>query len=412
MVCFVFLLWLKIFFREISGLFNDLTDLDNLYESFRQIQSVSDWKEETQRYDMNLVPNLIRLKKSLINQTYRPTMPRGFMYYERGKPRYIESRTVDDRIVQRVVHNHEIMPKIQPLLIYDNASSLEHRGTSFFRDRLEYHLSDFAAHYGTDGYILLIDFKKFFDNIWHSVFLEMLRPLIQDQKSMALIELLVLSNAIDVSYMTDEEYANCMYVPFNNIEYRQKVLNGEIKCTGEKFMYKSMGIGSQISQDAGVFVPHRIDNFIKIVCGIRGYGRYMDDSYVLHHSKEYLWWLVDQLKNLCAQYGIFLNEKKTQIVSLKHEFTILQTRYKLHDNSSITIIPCNDTFIREARKLNKQAELLDDPYSRITYGDIDEGYKSWKGNIIANCDGKIVEPLNRMDDRYNKLFIDPFIGGK
>jgi hypothetical protein len=392
-------------------LYEDITNIDNLYEAFRQVQSVSAWKEETQRYDMNLVPNLIALKKSLDNQTYKPSGARGFIIHERGKPRYIESRTINDRIVQRVVHDYEIMPVIRPLLIYDNASSLDHRGTTFFRNRLEYHLSDFAAHHGTNGYILIIDFKKFFDNIWHSIFLEMLNPLIIDKTSMKLIELLVLENAIDVSFMTDEEYTNCMNTPFNSIEYRQKVASGQIKCTGEKFMYKSMGIGSQISQDAGVFVPHRIDNFIKIVCGIRGYARYMDDSYVIHPDKAYLQWLVGQLKILCTQYGIFLNEKKTQIVSLKHEFTILQTRYKLHDNASITIIPSNGTFIRESRKLKKQSALLADPNSNITYENISEGYKSWKGGVITNCDGRIVEPLGRMDDRYNKLFIDPFIGG-
>jgi hypothetical protein len=239
----------------------------------------------------------------------------------------------------------------------------------------------------------------------------MLRPLITDPRSMALIEVLIMDNAIDVSYMTDEEYAQCMYVPFNNIEYRQAVIDGKIKCTGEKFMYKSMGIGSQISQDAGVFVPHKIDNYIKIVCAIRWYGRYMDDSYVLHPDKDYLWWLLDQIKIICNECGIFLNEKKTQIVHLKHEFTILQTRYKLYPNSNIAIMPNNDTFERERSKLRKQSELLDSGKSRITYDEINNSYKSWKGNIIKNCDGRIPEPVTRMDDYYNKLYIEPFIGG-
>ena len=239
----------------------------------------------------------------------------------------------------------------------------------------------------------------------------MLRPIIHDERALSFIEMIVYSNKIDVSYMTDEEYANCMCIPFNNIEYRLAVDAGIIKCTGEKFMYKGMGLGSQISQDAGIFVPHKIDNYIKIVCGIKGYGRYMDDSYVIHESKEYLQKLLKDIIILAKQYGIFINEKKTQIVNLKHEFTILQTKYKLFPNKSIVIMPNNNTFVRESRKLNKQAKSINDPNINLTYEDIANQYDSWKGNILFNTDGRYVEPLTRMDERYNKLFIDPFIQG-
>ena len=392
-------------------MFELLCDIDNLYESFLKIKQESVWKEETQRYEMYLVPNLMKLRDSIVNGTYVPTPPRGFFMSERGKPRYIESRTVNDRIVQHAVHEYIIMPAIRPLLIYDNAASIDHRGTDFFRQRLEYHLTQFASIHGNDGYILLIDFKKFFDNIWFSIFIDMLRPIIHDERALSFIEMIVYSNKIDVSYMTDEEYANCMCIPFNNIEYRLAVDAGIIKCTGEKFMYKGMGLGSQISQDAGIFVPHKIDNYIKIVCGIKGYGRYMDDSYVIHESKEYLQKLLKDIIILAKQYGIFINEKKTQIVNLKHEFTILQTKYKLFPNKSIVIMPNNNTFVRESRKLNKQAKSINDPNINLTYEDIANQYDSWKGNILFNTDGRYVEPLTRMDERYNKLFIDPFIQG-
>ena len=392
-------------------MFELLYDIDNLYNAFLQVKEASVWKEETQLYEMYLVPNLNRLSNAIKNQTYVPTQPRIFFMNERGKPRCIESRTVDDRIVQCVVHTQIIMPAIKNKLIYDNAASIENRGTDFFRRRLEYHLSDFAAHHGTNGYILLIDFKKFFDNIWHSVFIEMLRPLIPDKLVMSFIEMLVYSNRIDVSYMSDEEYANCMYVPFNNLEYRMAVAQGLIKCTGEKFMYKGMGLGSQISQDAGIFVPHRIDNYIKIVCGIKPYARYMDDSYIIHESKEFLWDLLGRIKEMTMSLGIFINEKKTQVVNLKHEFTILQTRYKLYPNGSIAVMPNNDTFIRESHKLLKQAELLNIPSSKMTYDMIDNSYRSWKGAVLHNTDGRYVEPLIRTDKLYDKLFIDPFITG-
>ncbi len=207
-------------------MFELLCDIDNIYESYRRIRAASSWKEETQRYELYLGPNLFQLRDSIRDGTYRPSTPRGFFISERGKPRYIESRTVNDRIVQSLVHEEIILPAIRPKLIYDNAASLELRGTDFFRKRLEYHLTDFACHYGTDGYILLIDFKKFFDNIWHQTYIDMLNPLISDMRVMSFIEMLVNFGAVDVSYMNDAEYANCMFTPFNNLEYRLAVARG------------------------------------------------------------------------------------------------------------------------------------------------------------------------------------------
>lgn len=383
-----------------------LYDIDKLHESFLKVKSTSFWKEETQRYELNLVQNLMKLRDSIVSGKYYPTEPRGFFINERGKPRYIESRTVNDRIVQTCIHENILMPCIRPYLIYDNAASIEHRGTDFFRQRLEYHLTQFAKEYGTNGYILLIDFKKFFDNIWFSVFIDMISKVVPDPAAVNFIAMIVYAGKIDVSYMTDEEYANCMYVPFNNLEYRIAVRENRIKCTKEKFMYKGLGLGSQISQDAGVFVPHPIDNYIKYNQGIRGYGRYMDDSYVIHHDKEYLWYLLENIKRIASSIGIFINERKTQIVNLKHQFTILKTNYTLHDNGSITIRPDSDTFTRERRKLSKQQGLLYN--NEITYEDIDKCFLSWKGNILRTLDNHYIEPLKRIDSIYNNLFIETF----
>ena len=383
-----------------------LCDIDNLYESFIKIRAASMWKEETQRYELYLVPNLMNLRDRLANFTYTPTQPRGFFINERGKPRYIESRNVDDRIVQNIAHEQIILPAILPKLIYDNAASLDNRGTSFFRHRLEYHLTDFSCHYGNEGFALVGDLRKFFDNIWHSVFIDMLTPLIPDERVMDLIKILVYSNKIDVSYMSDEEYANCMYVPFDNLSYRLAVKDGIIKCTGEKFMYKGMGLGSQISQDAGIFVPHVIDNYIKIVCGIPWYGRYMDDFYILHQSKDYLKNLLNNITQIAFSVGLFINEDKTHIINLKHEFSILQTRYQVFPNHSIAIMPNNDTFIRETIKLKKQRKILVEGNTALTYDEVEQSYKAWLGNILKNTDGNYVDPLKRMNDRYNCLFHD------
>ncbi|MCC2859248.1 hypothetical protein LK517_17260, partial [Longicatena sp. 210702-DFI.1.204] len=58
---------------------------------------------------------------------------------------------------------------------------------------------------------------------------------------------------IDVSYMTEEEYENCMTDMFNKLEYRKIPKD---RLTGEKWMAKSVNIGDQLSQITGVYYPY------------------------------------------------------------------------------------------------------------------------------------------------------------
>jgi len=54
-------------------------------------------------------------------------------------------------------------------VIYDNYASLKNRGTSFARRRFEIMLRKFIRKNGTDGYVLLIDIKKYFESIDHDI---------------------------------------------------------------------------------------------------------------------------------------------------------------------------------------------------------------------------------------------------
>lgn len=58
------------------------------------------------------------------------------------------------------------MPILSGNLIYDNGASLEGKGISFAVKRCAVHLHEFYRETGgNDGYILLIDYRAFFDNI-------------------------------------------------------------------------------------------------------------------------------------------------------------------------------------------------------------------------------------------------------
>ena len=146
------------------------------------------------------------------------------------------------------------------------------------------HLQKYIRRHGTEGYILQIDFKKFFDNIPHRQLTETMGEKINDCDVMELVKYIVNTFKIDVSYLNDKEFKECYNNVYNSLEHKESN-------EGIKYMHKSLGIGSQISQISGIFYPTLIDNYCKIVRQQKHYGRYMDDIYIINNSK-------DELKNI------------------------------------------------------------------------------------------------------------------
>ena len=80
---------------------------------------------------------------------------------------------------------------------------------------------------------------------------------------------------IDVSFLSEEERSRIRTTKIKMLELYKIPKE---KKTGEFFWGKSLNIGDQGSQSLSVFYPTKIDNFVKIVCSVKFYGRYMDDS--------------------------------------------------------------------------------------------------------------------------------------
>lgn len=380
------------------------SDANALIEAYKKSRQGSAWKESVQRYQMNLLKNVRETQKEIRNKTYKQMDFVEFELSERGTTRPIKSMHISDRVVQRTFCDNAIIPKLQRYLIYDNGASVKGKGIEHHRKRIKMHLHKFFMEDGTnEGYILLIDFRKFFDNIPHEQLLNEIRKKIEDKEVMEFLEDMIKTFEIDVSYMSDEEYRYCMNVVYNSLEYRKTV--PQDKMAGEKFMKKSLGIGSQISQIGGVFYPTRIDNYCKIVKGCKYYARYMDDIYVMHKDKEFLKKLLKEITDIADQYGLFINQKKTQIVKVSHGFTFLKIKYNLTETGKVICRLSHDSITRERRRLKSYARKLQE--GRMTYKDIENAYQSWRGNVSKFNNKK---SINSMDKLYNQLFIHSFKG--
>ena len=211
--------------------------------------------------------------------------------------------------------------------------------------------------------MLKIDFSKYFDNIDHAQLLRMFRKYIHDEDILSLVEYLISTN--------------------NTPEV-----------TG-----RGMGIGAQLSQVAGIMYPTEIDNYCKIVRGCKYYGRYMDDTYIIHPDKNTLIDILQNIRRICERLGIVINEKKTQIIKLTNGFIFLKMRYRYTSTGRVLIIPVKATITRERRKLRKLKTRCD--YGLITKDEIAAQYRSWRGTLTKY---NAYRRLRATDALYSELF--------
>ena len=381
---------------------NPLIDANSLYDAGTLAIKSSSFKYKTQLFEMNHLLETALLQKELQEGTYRPEKGTKFLIHERGKIRYITSNTMRDKTVNHVLCDEIVTPSIEKYLIYDNSASQKGKGISFARKRLEEHLHSYYRKYGTnDGYILLMDFSGYYANIPHDKCKDILyrmvfRDGLEEEPTKTVIENIFKSYEMDVSYMSDKEIKvlySTKVDPVMNQNVPKELL------TEQKMLKKGADIGNQLAQAIGITFPYKIDNYVKIVRGCKFYARYTDDSYIISSDREFLFDVLDGIKEIADEHGIILNKKKTRIVKISSFFRFMQIGYSLTATGKV-IKKINPKNVRRERvKLKKYKNLLDN--GKMTYADIENCFKSW---ICTYWKIMSHQQLYNMNTLYKELF--------
>ena len=130
----------------------------------------------------------------------------------------------------------------------------------------------------------------------------------------------------------------------------------------------------------------------------------MDDSYLIHISKEFLKDALEKIRGIYESLGIKLNEKKTRIVKLSRGFTFLKTQFSLTDTGKVVKKICRDSVTRERRKLKKFAALVN--AGEMKFSQVREQYASWRG-YAGKKDA--YKTIRSMDKLFNRLFIEEWV---
>ena len=357
--------------------FDAVFTFDNLYHSYKKCCLGVGWKASTQRYRVNAIANVNDTLRQLKEGKFKSRGFYTFIRVERGKERNIKSVHISERVVQRCLCDYSLIPILSRSFIYDNSACMAGKGIHFAVNRLVCHLQRHYRKYGKNGYALVFDFSKYFDNIEH-------KPL---------------KDIIDSEY-TDTRLA------------------GLVKQLVDDFGDIGLGLGSQISQACALRYPNRLDHYIKEVLRIKGYARYMDDGYLLHESKEYLQKCLSDIKQICGELGIKLNAKKTQIIKISRGITFLQRRFVLTETGKVIIKPRPRGIVKMRRKLRVFKHQLIRAYTPRHNGKVERSHRSdnegfyrtltfttfdeLKDKMCDWCNRYNNRPHSSLRDRYGK----------
>ena len=127
------------------------------------------FKKSTQYFKLHMFTIVATTCKNIKSNCYKVGNTYQFTIHERGKVSIIDAPHIKDRLVHKVIANEILSPIYYPHFIYDNGASSIGKGFSFAIKRVKKLLLKWYLKHGMNGYIILIDFSKFFENCDHDV---------------------------------------------------------------------------------------------------------------------------------------------------------------------------------------------------------------------------------------------------
>lgn len=335
-----------------------ICDFENLYQAYRKAKAGKKFNGSAAKFQMMPLDGVHLLKEQLENQTYQMAPYNQFKIYE-PKERIIQSCSFKDKVVQHCFCDNVLHPDLRNIFIMDNYAGQIGKGTLFGLDRLKSHIQNYYCEHGIEGWILKCDIKKYFYSIEHEVLKDI------------------------VDYYFPDPYSTWLNHLF-------------IDSTENP----GLPLGNQVAQVYALLMLHMVDSLVVGELGIKYYGRYMDDFFLIHHDKKFLQQCLDAINEMVSSLGLALNGK-TQIVPLRkgirflgfHHYVTREGRYIRKLNGE------NKRRIR--KKIRRWARAVKS--GKMTEMKFYEKYNAWKNHALhGNC----IKLCHSMD-----LFVDELLKG-
>ena len=322
-----------------------ICNFENLYRAYKKAKCGKGFNGSCARFQSMSLEGLHILKEQLENQTYRMNPYNEFKVYE-PKERVIKSCSFKDKVVQHCLCDEILHPVLANEFIKINYAGQVGKGTHYGMDCLKEQMLQFYEIHGHNGWILKCDVTKFFYQIDHEILKDI------------------------VDYQFEDEYV--MWLNHLFIDSTDGL---------------GLPLGNQVAQVYALLMLNGLDHFIASELGIKFYGRYMDDFYLIHHDKQYLKWCLECIREMVSSLNLSLNGK-TQICPFKNGISFIGFHH---------YISANGKYIRKLKSENKRkirkkirvwAKLVKS--GKMTEQKFYEKYNAWKnhashGNCIKLC---------------------------
>lgn len=328
-----------------------ITDFDNLYRAYRKAKRCKSRNGSCAKFQTMSLEGIHALKEQLENQTYKMASYNQFRIYE-PKERIIKSCSFKDKVVQHCLCDEVIHPRLSKVFVKENSAGQIGKGTLYGMDLLKQHMSRFYCKNGTNGWILKCDISKFFYQINHEI----------------------LKDIVDY------------YFPDKYVKWLNHIFIDSSEGLG-------LPLGNQVAQVYALLMLDCVDHMVTGELGIRYYGRYMDDFYLIHHDKEYLKFCLEYITELISSLGLSLNGK-TQICPFKNGIAFLGFHHYITPDGK---------YIRKLKSENKRRakKKIRNMIKKVRVGKMTEKefclrYEAWKNHAShGNCK-KLIFSMDQM----------------
>ena len=251
------------------------------------------------RFELNLEENLIELYREVKERRYQVGRSICFMVDYPVK-REVFAADFRDRIIHHLLFNY-ISPIFERVFINDCYSCRKGRGTLYGIKRLDKHIRSWSQNYAQDCYVLKLDLQGYFMNINRQVLFDLVR------KTLDKYGYLEMPDGIHWEDSEECELVNYLLPlvifndPTQNCVRRGDVSDWEGLPPSKSLFHSPPGhglpIGNLTSQLFSNIYLTPFDNYVKRTLGIKHYGRYVDDFFLIHEDREVLKALIPQLRD-------------------------------------------------------------------------------------------------------------------
>ena len=332
--------------------YDEIISFDCLKEGLRKSCLGVMWKDSVASYRLNAVKNTYKLRKDLLNGTYRIQQYYVFHISE-PKDREIVATRIRDRQFQRSLCDNYLYEAVTKGFIHDNCACQIGKGVTFAHKRMGVHLRRYFNKHRNQGWVLQCDIAKYFPSTPHDSAKAAIRKRVEDDR--------IYTHVADIidSFGGD----------------------------------RGIGLGSQASQLIELALLDDLDHYIKERLRIRYYVRYMDDFILIHTDRAVLENALCEIKEKVEHIGLKLNTK-TQIYPLERGIKFLRWRYLLTTTGKIVRRMDKRSIVRERRKIKTIGAKVG--RGELPERKLRESYQSWRAHAQTGNTKSIVYKMDRL----------------